>query len=416
MDREISKEYKRKRKIRLALTIGAGAVAAGVAVAVALLALAPSVKMSSLEFMTADRGTVEASVDASGRVAPAYEIEITSPVSTRILELYCHEGDLVAPGQSLLRLDVAGEETELEKLADRRMMKSYDSEQARLSSRTYLTNLEMQIEAKEMSVARLATEVANERRLDSIGSGTGDRVREADLAYRTAMLELNQLRTQLANERASHEAAGKSRRLDERILDKNIEQARHTLEDAKVKAPGRATVTFLNSSLGTSIAAGEKLAVLSDLTHFKINCETAEGNADKLALGAEASVRIGRGELKGRVGTVTPKSSNGVMAFTVLLDNDSSSLLRAGMRADISVLHDIAPDVVRIPAGSYYHGPGVYTLYVDTGEGSLEQRQVVLGEGNFDYVEVKSGLRPGERLVRNELPPTLKDKLKIRIK
>ncbi|MDE6424095.1 MAG: N-acetylmuramoyl-L-alanine amidase, partial [Muribaculaceae bacterium] len=48
---------------------------------------------------------------------------------------------------------------------------------------TYLTDLHMRIRAKEMAVSHLKEEVANERRLDSIGSGTGDRIREAELAY-----------------------------------------------------------------------------------------------------------------------------------------------------------------------------------------------------------------------------------------
>lgn len=74
------------------------------------------------------------------------------------------------------------------------MMRNYDTRQTILASRTFLTNLEMKIKAKEMSVERLKTETDNERRLDSIGSGTGDRVREAELAYKTAVLELDQLR------------------------------------------------------------------------------------------------------------------------------------------------------------------------------------------------------------------------------
>ena len=144
--------------------------------------MAPSMKRESLDFITVDKGTVETSADASGKVVPAYELIITSPVATRIMEIYCHEGDNVKKGESLMKLDLASEETELQNLADQRMMKRYDTEQTILDSRTYLTNLEMQIKAKEMSVARLKTETANERRLDSIGSGTGDRVREAELA------------------------------------------------------------------------------------------------------------------------------------------------------------------------------------------------------------------------------------------
>lgn len=365
--------------------------------------MAPSMKRESLDFITVDKGTVETSADASGKVVPAYELIITSPVATRIMEIYCHEGDNVKKGESLMKLDLASEETELQNLADQRMMKRYDTEQTILDSRTYLTNLEMQIKAKEMSVARLKTETANERRLDSIGSGTGDRVREAELAYQTAMLELDQMRKQLHNEQLSHAAARKTKELEEGITAKNLAEKKRTLDDARIKAPADATITYLNSSLGTSISAGEKLAVLSDLNHFKILAQMPESNVDKLSLGSEVNVRVGKKALTGRIGTITPQSNNGVVSFTVLLDNDSDERLRSGVRAEINVLYDIKEGVVRMPNGSYYHGPGQYILFVDNGEGTLERREVMLGDGNFDYVEVQSGLRPGEKVVKNDL-------------
>lgn len=403
MDREISPKEQKKRKIKKIMTVAIPIVIIFVGIILSISFMAPSMKRESLDFITVDKGTVETSADASGKVVPAYELIITSPVATRIMEIYCHEGDNVKKGESLMKLDLASEETELQNLADQRMMKRYDTEQTILDSRTYLTNLEMQIKAKEMSVERLKTETSNERRLDSIGSGTGDRVREAELAYQTAVLELDQMRKQLHNEQLSHAAARKTKELEEGITAKNLAEKKRTLDDARIKAPAAATVTYLNSSLGTSISSGEKLAVLSDLNHFKILAQMPESNVDKLSLGSEVNVRVGKKALTGRIGTITPQSNNGVVSFTVLLDNDSDERLRSGVRAEINVLYDIKEGVVRIPNGSYYHGPGKYILFADNGEGALERREVILGDGNFDYVEVQSGLRPGEKVVKNDL-------------
>lgn len=403
MDREISPKEQKKRKIKKIMTVAIPIIIIFAGIILSISFMAPSMKRESLDFITVDKGTVETSADASGKVVPAYELIITSPVATRIMEIYCHEGDNVEKGESLMKLDLASEETELQNLADQRMMKRYNTEQTILDSRTYLTNLEMQIKAKEMSVARLKTETANERRLDSIGSGTGDRVREAELAYQTAVLELDQMRKQLHNEQLSHAAARKTKELEEGITAKNLAEKKRTLDDARIKAPADATITYLNSSLGTSISAGEKLAVLSDLNHFKILAQMPESNVDKLSLGSEVNVRVGKKALTGRIGTITPQSNNGVVSFTVLLDNDSDERLRSGVRAEINVLYDIKEGVVRMPNGSYYHGPGKYILFVDNREGALERREVMLGDGNFDYVEVQSGLRPGEKVVKNDL-------------
>lgn len=403
MDKEISIEERRKQKLKTILKIAIPAVLIIAAVVIGIVSMAPSMKRESLDFITVDRGTVETSADASGKVVPAYEMTITSPINTKILEIYCHEGDFVEPGQSLLKLDLESEETQMQNLADERMMKSYDTQQTILASRTYLTNLEMQIKAKEMSVARLKTEMANEKHLDSIGSGTGDKVREAELAYKTALLELDQLRKQLHNETLSHEASRKTKELQEGITAKNLEEKRRTLEDARIKAPARATVTYLNSSIGTSISAGERLALLSDLSHFKIEGQIPESNSDKLALGSEVKVRVGKETLKGHISTIAPQSNNGVVSFTVVLDNDNDEHLRSGIKAEINVLYDIREDVVRLPNAPYYHGPGSYTMFVDNGNGELERREVSLGEANFDYVEVLTGLKPGDIVVRNDL-------------
>lgn len=161
-------------------------------------------------------------------------------------------------------------------MADEVSMKKNEIEQESLNSATYLTDLEMKVKVKEMSLGHLKAEVANERRLDSIGSGTGDRIRQAELAYSTARLELDQLKTQLANEKKAHAVAYRSKQLEGTISARNLETMGRTLDDARVKAPRKGTVTWLNKNLGTSIGAGEKLAVVSDLGHFKIEGEIPE--------------------------------------------------------------------------------------------------------------------------------------------
>ena len=46
----------------------------------------------------------------------------------------------------------------------------------------------------------MEVELRNERYLDSLGSGTTDKVRQAELNFNTGKLELEQLRQQYANE------------------------------------------------------------------------------------------------------------------------------------------------------------------------------------------------------------------------
>lgn len=415
MDREIPKEERRRESMKTRMKVGGVFLAIAVIVAVVILLLGEKVNEKELTISAAERGTIESSVSASGKIVPLYEQAIVSPVGTKIMEVYCNEGDRVEAGQSLLKLDLQSTETEYQRMSDEVSMKRNEIEQAALNNATFITDLEMRIKAKEMAVSHLKAEVANERRLDSIGSGTGDRIREAQLAYETGLLELEQLKMQLVNEKKSHAASFRSKQLEGTISVRNLEAMQRTLDDARIKAPRQGTVTYLNKSLGTSIAAGEKLAVVSDLSHFKINGEIPESNSGKLSIGSAVNVRINRNTVKGHISNISPQSHNGMVEFTVLLDNDADKILRSGLRTELNVVYDIHDGVIRIPNGSYFQGPGSYMLFVKTAPGKLERRAVTLGDSNFDFVEVKSGIQAGEEVVVSDMA-TYKNKKTISLK
>lgn len=319
------------------------------------------------------------------------------------MEVYCKAGDTVNVGTPLLRLDLQSTETDLGKLTDQIQMKRHELDRERINSDTHLKDLAMQIRVKEMSVDRLAVELRNEQYLDSLGSGTGDRVRQARLAYSTGCLELDQLRQKLDNERLVSEASIKVKTLDISIAEKNLNEQKRTLDDARILAPRKATLTYLNDQIGQKISEGERVAILSDLSHFKIDGELPDGYADRIAVGTKALVKVGLDKLPGIVSNLTPISQNGVVSFSVRLDDEADPRLRSGLKVDVYVMSDIKEDVIRIPNVSFYTGPGTYQVFVTDGNNRLERRDVKLGDGNYDYIEVIKGLSPGEQIVVNEM-------------
>lgn len=415
MDREISKDFLRRQKRKRIIRASAIGGAAVIVVILAITLMRTGVKTEDLKLSTAERGTIETSVNASGRVAPAFEEIINSPITTKIVEVYSKAGDSVAEGTPLLRLDLLSAETEVKKMTDERSMKHLDYEKLKLNNSTYLTNLDMQIRVKEMSVNKLATEVLNEERLDSLGSGTGEKVREARLAYETTRLELEQLRKQLVNERSVRQADEKMKELELSIFDRNLAETMRTFEDAQIKAPRRATLTYINDRIGHQINQGERVAVIADLSHFKINGEIADSYGERVAIGAPAVVRIGKESLRGTISNVTPLSTNGVIAFTVELEQDDYPRLRSGLKTDVFVMCDVHDDVIRIANGPYYRGPGLYDLFVRTSGSEVEKRKVKLGDSNYEYVEVLDGVKPGEEVVTADMSEYRdKNRLKLR--
>ena len=112
MDRQIPVKEQRTRKMRkILMAVAIVAVVSGIAVWLGMQMM-PSVNRKSLFFSEVDRGTIDVSVSATGRVVPAFEEVIISPISSQILEVYAHSGDHVEVGTPLLRLDLQSTETD----------------------------------------------------------------------------------------------------------------------------------------------------------------------------------------------------------------------------------------------------------------------------------------------------------------
>ena len=403
MDREIPKEVRQKERKKKIIRYAVTGVAMVVVICVLVSLMRTTVREGDLEFSTVDRGTIEVSVSASGKVVPAFEEIINSPINTRIVEVYKKGGDSVDVGTPILKLDLQSTETEYKKLLDEEQMRKYKLAQLRVNNETTLKDLAMQVKVKEMTLNRMQVELRNECYLDSIGSGTTDKVRQAELSVNVAQLELEQLRQQLANEREVLDAEYKVQELDFSIFRKGLAEMKRTLDDARVRSPRKAILTYINNQIGAQVTEGSQIAVISDLSHFKVEGEIADSYGDRVAAGSRAVVKVGSTQLDGVVSSVTPLSKNGVISFTVQLEDDSHSRLRSGLKTDVYVMNAVKEDVLRIANSSYYVGRGEYELFVRTSDNELEKRTVQLGESNFEYVEVLSGLRPGEEVVVSDM-------------
>ena len=415
MDREIPKEVRDKERKKKFIKYGAIGVAAVVCIAVLISFMRSSVNRKDLVFSEVDNGTIEVSVSASGKVVPAFEEIINSPINTRIVEVYRKGGDSVDVGTPILKLDLQSTETEYKKLLDEEQMKRYQLEQLKVNNNTYLSDLSMQVKISAMKLNRMEVELRNERYLDSLGSGTTDKVRQAELNFNTGKLELEQLRQQYANESKVKEADLKVKELEFNIFSKSLAEMKRTLDDAQIRSPRKAILTYINNQVGAQVAEGSQVAIISDLSHFKVEGEIADTYGDRVAAGGRAIVKIGNEKLEGTVSSVTPLSKNGVISFIVQLNEDNNKRLRSGLKTDVYVMNAVKEGVLRLANASYYVGRGEYELFVLDCKDEIVKRKVQLGDSNFEYVEVISGLKPGDKVVVSDMS-SYKNKNKLKLK
>ena len=398
MDREIPLHEKR-RALRKQI-FKYGAIIVGIISALYLLFgfLRSSANYKDLVVSTVDKGSIDFSINSSGKVIPLVEEVIVSPINSRILEVYKNPGEKVEKGEAILKLELSSIETEYKQKLDQREIQKRKLEQSEVNSSGRISELRMQEKIKNMQLKQMYTELKNEQYLDSIGASTSDKVRQAELNYEVTRLELEQLREQIVNESKNLEAELKVQQLDLSISDKALAESQRLLKDARIHSPMDATLTFVNNQIGSQVGAGTQIAIVSDLSRYKVEAELADSYADYIQPGSRAIVNVGSEKLEGTVLNIVPSSKNGIVNFTVSLKEANHPKLRSGLKIDAYVMIGLKEDAIRIKNGSYYMGKNRYTLRVIKGDRAY-RREVNLGDCNYEYVEVLSGLTLGEEVV-----------------
>lgn len=414
MDRKLSDSDIRKRKIAKGLKVAMPlAVIAAVSVVLAV-ALRPGIDMDLVEVSEAGTGVLSVSIGATGSVMPFYEETVTSPIASKVLEVYRKSGEMLHKGDTILRLDLSSANTELQAETDALEIQKYKLEQYRTEAMGAISDMEKQVAIDEMTLKRMKSLLVNEHYLDSIGGSTNDMVRQRELDYEVAKLRLEQLKLNYENKKKITESTLKVYELEYGIAERNLRLKRKEMGDARVIAPFDATLSWVNDQIGSGVEKGSQLAVLSDLSRFKVKAEISDSYAGQFNAGSRVEVKIGNATLTGSIANVVPSVSNSRISFNVFLDDSSNAVLRPGLKADVYVVTSLKENVLKIANRVYYSGPGEYEMWVLEGDYAVK-RTVQLGESSSFEVEVLDGIDPGETvIVSNMNAYKTKNKLKIR--
>lgn len=415
MDRQIDPRIlRRERHKRWLVAIGILAVVT-IAAFFTLRVFTQGVKRSELTIAPVLVGSIDFSIAAAGVVKPAVEYAVVSPINSKILNAYRRKGDSVKLGDTLLALDLGATQLAYDQLHDQHLMRELELEQLRAQSVSTLGDMQMQLEVLKMRIEQQATELRNKRKLDSIGGGTPGEVQAASIALEVSRLEYKQLQLRCQNARRIANAQEKIKELEVNVAGKNLKEMGRTLQEARIITPLGGVITFINDQIGAQVGAGQQVALISDLSRFRVEGELSEAYANRILPGQSVEVRSTGNELiYGQIVSLAPTARNGVIEFSVSLPDTLSASFRSGMRVDLRILSAQRDGMLCIPRGSFYSAAGVYELWVARG-GTLEKREVKLGASSYDYIEVISGLQEGDQVVVSNMSDfAKKSKLKIK--
>ena len=309
-------------------------------------------------------------VRASGQVE-ATDVQVAAEVGGRLLELRVSEGDRVAAGQVIARLDTADAELALARAR---------AERDQVDAQLRLLRAGARVEDVRQAQAQLATAEADAGAADIerasaqadvdrfealLQSNSGSRKQRDDAVTRrdvaTRRLQAAQDRVRAARENLAKLRAGSrpedidAARARVAAADAQIATWQKTIADATLVAPVTGLVTEKLAEVGELVQPRAPIVVITDLDHAWANVFVDEPMVPRLRLGQPATLvtDAGGAGLPGTISYISAKAeftprnvqtaedrSKLVYRIKVAVDN-TSGVLKAGMpvEADIPLQH-----------------------------------------------------------------------------
>jgi len=348
-----------------------------VAIAVGAFFWTTRAKQVNVVLKTVSRGNVESTVvnTRAGTVEACQRTKLSTIMGGRIEFLGVKEGDKVKKGQLLMKLwndDQKAQQT----LAE--------------AQRTTATQRVKEVCTTAASAGREAERQTSLRTRGFVSEAREDSARSEADARRAAC---DTARADVVQATA-------------RISVTKVEQARMTLY-----APFDGIVANIVGELGeysTPSPPGVPTPPAIDLIDdscLYINAPMDEVDAPKIKVGLPVRVSLDampKQPLQGKVRRVAPyvlavEKQARTVDVEVDFQRPATGSLLVGYSADVEIVLDTRPNVLRVPTAALIEGSKVMILNADTGK--LEERKVKAGVANWEFTEIVEGLAEGERIV-----------------
>jgi HlyD family secretion protein len=147
---------------------------------------------------------------------------------------------------------------------------------------------------------------------------------------------------------------------------------------------------------------GESLVRIANLGSFKVSGTLSDSYLDQLHKGMTAIVRINDSSFRGQVTNVNPSVQNGLISFDVQLNDRVSKFYRPNLKVDVFLVTATRDHVLRVANGPAFKGGMAQEVFVVEGN-KARRRTVHVGLSNFDYVELKDHVKPGDVVITSDM-------------
>lgn len=425
-------------------TAGALILASLALLAAAALRPAP---VENIETATVRRGDVVATLEVEGAVESSHNLEIKCQVAggSTILWLV-PDGSQVEAGDELVRFDSSSVEDLLsqqaivvERARAAQIAAEHELAAARLALPEYVQGTFVALDEEAGAAIttaqynlRLAEQMLDaNRRLVRRGFAGPVQLEPSRFAVEQAKLQLDiscrakavlesynrpkmtqDLKSRIDTAVAMVRSTTSEYELERRKLTRNHKQ----LECCVVRAPHRGLVIYANDAsrssdgvlqidVGAVVRARQTVFWLPDLSAMQVRVLVHESSVLKVRPGMQAVVRVRGRELPATVSEVATQpvhmrsSQRHLKYFSVCARIAGTSPgLRPGETADLTLLLNYRPNVLRTPVDTLFKSDAGAYVWIE-GQDGIEPRHIELGEVGDRMAEVRDGLDEGEHVV-----------------
>ena len=372
------------RRHRLRLVLVAAAILVGGLLSKMLLAPRGGVEV---EAVAAAMGPVEDVVvnSEAGTVMSRSRANLGVEAVGRVAEIPRREGSTVKAGDLLLRLESTTERTRL--LAARR---AADVHRASLAS------------------ARAAADLARK---------TTERVTSLHARGLASQAQLDEARAQAQGADADARAA--EARL--RSAEAAVRLAQDDLTHAEIRAPYDGTIAHRRVEIGEEVSPGQPLLELVSLGSIYVSAPIDERDAGRLEVGLPVRITVDTypgmvwSSRLTRISPVieTAEEQNRTQEVEADVPADSTRPRpKPGLTADVEIVLDRRARVLRVPTFAVVDGQRVFVV----DRNRAVTRTVTIGLRSWEWSEVLSGLREGERVVTTLDRPGLREGVRLEVR
>ncbi|MBV9406012.1 MAG: HlyD family efflux transporter periplasmic adaptor subunit, partial [Acidobacteriaceae bacterium] len=182
------------------------------------------------------------------------------------------------------------------------------------------------------------------------------------------------------------------------------EEKKKQVEQLTIRSPIYGQLQEVDVEVGQRVPTGTILAKVADPTKLKAVLQIAETQMKDVRIGLDASIDTRNGLIPGRVIRIDPAAQNGTVGVDVALLGPMPEGARPELSVDGTIEIERLRDVVfvdRPVSGEPDTTIGLFKMDPD-GKGATRVN-VKLGRASVNTIEVKDGLKVGDRVILSDM-------------